>query len=145
MDGKEGADRTILVVEDHDDTRALLRRLLEHHGYGVAEASDGRRAVEAVRLRCPDLILMDLHLPLLDGEGATRLIRELSGVCPVPIIAVTALDAEEHRRRAVLAGCNEYVEKPPDPELLLAKIATLLEAGRAARLAERMAAAMHAG
>ena len=132
----------ILLVEDHEDTRLMLRRLLEHHGYAVAEAVDGRQAVEAARDGCPDLILMDLSLPGMDGLAATRLIRELKDVCFVPVIAVTSHDPEEYQQRALLAGCNDYVTKPPEPELLLEKIRTLLEAGRAARLAASMSATL---
>lgn len=145
MDGKEATGLRILVVEDDEDTRTVLRRLLEGEGYTVEEAADGRQGVEAAQRRCPDLILMDLHLPGVDGVEATRLIRELSELCPVPVVAVTAMDPQEYRQRAILAGCNDYVVKPPDPELLLEKVRALLEVGRAARLAAGMAAAMHAG
>jgi CheY-like chemotaxis protein len=145
MDGKEESGRRILVVEDHGDSRLLLRRLLEHQGYGVVEAADGRQAVEAARRECPDLILMDLNLPGMDGVAATRLIRELKELCHVPVVAVTAHDTEEYRRSAILAGCNDYVTKPPDPELLLEKVRVLLEAGRAARLSASMSAALSAG
>lgn len=142
---KEGAGGQILIVEDHDDTRHLLRRLLEQHGYRVAEAADGRRAVEAARRECPDLILMDLSLPGMDGLEATRLIRELKELCLVPVIAVTVHETEEYRRTAILAGCNDYVTKPPEAELLLEKVKALLGAGRAARLAASMSAALGPG
>src|SRR5687767_6696898 len=102
MDGKEESGSHILVVDDHGDTRIFLRRLLENHGYRVAEAADGRQAVEAARHECPDLILMDLNLPGVDGVEATRLIRELKDMCHVPVIAVTAHDSEEYRRSAIL-------------------------------------------
>ena len=145
MDGKETAGTRILVVEDDDDTRILLRRLLEGEGYTVAEAADGRQAVETARTQCPDLILMDLNLPGVDGVEATRIISEMRELCVVPVIAVTAMDPDEYRQRALLAGCNNYVLKPPEPELLLEKVRALLEAGRAARLAAGLMAAMHAG
>ena len=145
MDGKEESGSQILVVDDHGDTRLFLRKLLGHYGYRVAEAADGRQAVEAARRECPDLILMDLNLPGVDGVEATRLIRELKGLCHVPVVAVTAHDTEEYRRSAILAGCNDYVPKPPEQEQLLEKIRVLLDAGRAARLAATLSAALGAG
>lgn len=81
----------------------------------------------------------------MDGVEATRVIRELKELCHVPVIAVTAHDAEEYRQRAILAGCNDYVTKPPDTELLLEKVGALLEAGRSSRLAASMSAALGAG
>ena len=144
MDGKGESGSHILVVDDHGDTRLMLRRVLEHYGYRVAEAADGRQAVETARRQCPDLILMDLNLPGVDGVEATRLIRELRGLCHVPVIAVTAHDTEEYRRSAILAGCNDYVTKPPEQEQLLEKVKVLLEAGRAALLAATMSAALGA-
>lgn len=145
MEGKEESGSHILVVDDHGDTRLMLRRLLGHYGYRVAEAADGMQAVEAAQSECPDLILMDLNLPRVDGVEATRLIRELKGLCHVPVIAFTAYDTEEYRRSAILAGCNDYVTKPPEQEPLLEKVRVLLEAGRAARLATTMSAALGAG
>jgi CheY-like chemotaxis protein len=145
MKVKDVACGRILVVEDYADARLLLRKMLEGEGYEVVEAADGRRAVEEARRRCPDLILMDLFLPGVDGFEATRLIREMREMCSVPVIAVTALDPDEYRRSAVLAGCNDYVVKPPNPDLLLGKVRALLEAGRAARLAAGMSAALGAG
>lgn len=142
MDGKETAGRRILIVEDDGDTRLVLRQMLEREGYGAAEAADARQAVEVARSQCPDLILMDLNLPGMDGVEATRLIRQMRELCVVPVIAVTAMDPEEYRQRALLAGCNDYVLKPPEPELLLEKVRALLEAGRAARLAAGMSAAL---
>lgn len=142
MDEKETAGRRILIVEDDGDTRLVLRRMLEREGYCAAEAADGRQAVAAARAQCPDLILMDLNLPGMDGVEATRLIREMRELCVVPVIAVTAMNPEEYRGRALLAGCNDYVLKPLEPELLLEKVRALIEAGRAARLAAGMSAAL---
>lgn len=144
MGGTEGAGRLVLIVEDYADTRLMLRLLLEGEGYAVVEAADGRQAVEEARRQCPDLILMDLHLPGVDGVEATRIIREMSEMCAVPVIAVTAMDPDECRQRAILAGCNDFILKPPDPELLLRKIRALLEVGRSARLAAGMSAALGA-
>jgi CheY-like chemotaxis protein len=103
-----------LVVEDFEDSRFMMRRLLEMAGYDVVEASDGQQAVElAVRER-PALILMDLSLPKLDGLAATRLIRQHKDASKIPIIAVSAHDSPESRSEALEAGCDEYVTKPID-------------------------------
>ena len=145
MDGNEATGQRVLVVEDDADTRLVLRRMLEREGYEVFEAADGQQAVETARSERPDLILMDLNLPGVDGVEATRLIREMRGLCVVPVIAVTAMDQEGYRQRAMLAGCNDYIMKPPEPELLLEKARALIEAGRAARLAAGLSAALGSG
>ena len=106
--------KTVLLVEDFADSRFMMRLLLEMDGYRVVEATNGREAVESAERECPDLILMDLGLPEVDGLTATKLIRELEDLCDVPIIALTAHDAEQFQSAAVAAGCNEYVTKPVD-------------------------------
>jgi len=106
---------TILVVDDYDDGRLLLRRLLESKGFRVEEASNGEEAVEAVRRRCPDLILMDLHMPRMDGLTAARKIRECRELCrDVPMVAVTAYHVYGMKEAAEEAGCDAYVAKPID-------------------------------
>jgi CheY-like chemotaxis protein len=103
-----------LVVEDFEDSRFMMRRLLEMAGYDVVEASDGQQAVELAVQERPALILMDLSLPKLDGLAATRLIRQHRDVSKIPIIAVSAHDSPESRSEALEAGCDEYVTKPID-------------------------------
>jgi CheY-like chemotaxis protein len=120
---------TILVVEDFDDTRELIALELRHHGYEVVEAADGVSAVEMVKRRCPDLVLMDLSLPGRDGLSAAYRMRELDAMCRVPIVACTAHGADLHRDVALAAGCDEYVTKPIDMALLKEVVARLL-AGR---------------
>ena len=111
---EEKALKTVLVVEDFEDNRFMMRRLLEMSGYRVVEAVNGREAVErAVEVR-PDLILMDLSLPFLDGLAATRRIRQQDGLSRVPIVAVSAHDTADFHADALAAGCNEYVTKPID-------------------------------
>jgi two-component system cell cycle response regulator DivK len=110
----EGSSQTIMVVEDYDDTRALLRRVLEAKGYRVLEAVNGREAVEVAEREHPDLILMDLDLPILDGIAATQRIRKRSELRNVPIIAVTAYPMSYTHVKAFAEGCNEYVAKPID-------------------------------
>ncbi|HEX3084394.1 MAG TPA: response regulator [Pyrinomonadaceae bacterium] len=108
------SNKLFLVVEDFEDSRFMMRRLLEMAGYSVLEASDGEQAVQmAVDCR-PALILMDLSLPKLDGLSATRQIRQQKGLKRVPILAVSAHDSPESRNEALAAGCNEYVTKPID-------------------------------
>ena len=106
--------QVLLVVEDFEDSRFMLRRLLEIAGYSVLEASDGEQAVELAVQKRPALILMDLSLPKLDGLAATRKIRRHQTMGKVPIVAVSAHDAPESRIEALEAGCDEYVTKPID-------------------------------
>ena len=110
---------TIMVVEDSDDIRLMLRRSLEMNAYQVIEARNGKEAVEQVMRQCPDLILMDLHLPVLDGLAATEQIRACRDVCKqVPILAVTAHDTYGMKQAALDAGCDGYLVKPLDFERL---------------------------
>lgn len=106
--------QTIMVVEDYDDTRLLLRQALEVKGYRVLEAINGQEAVELSMLEHPDLILMDLDLPILDGIAATQRIRQQSEMTRVPIIAVTAYPMSYTRVKAFAKGCNGYLAKPID-------------------------------
>jgi two-component system cell cycle response regulator DivK len=108
------ANKLFLVVEDFEDSRFMMRRLLEMAGYSVLEASDGEQAVKMAVEARPVLILMDLSLPKLDGLSATRQIRQKKGLKKIPIVAVSAHDSPESRTEALDAGCNEYVTKPID-------------------------------
>ena len=110
--------RTILVVDDFDDTRWLLKTWLERKGYRVVEAMNGNQAVTTAQSEPPDLIIMDLEMPELDGLAATRKIRGLKRLSGVPIVAVSAYGAEQFRGPALQAGCNEYVSTPFEPEEL---------------------------
>ena len=114
---------TILVAEDSDDIRLVLRLMLEHKGHRVAEATNGREAVEAATRAHPDLILMDLNMPVMDGIAATCYLRGQPETSEVPIIAVTAHCADPSwRTRAMAAGCVQCIGKPVDFELLDALI-----------------------
>ena len=106
--------KTIMVVEDYDDTRLLLRKGLEGLGYSVLEACNGQEAVEVAGRENPDLILMDLDLPILDGIAATQCIRQIANLEGVPIIAVTAYPLSFTHVKAFAKGCNEYMSKPID-------------------------------
>jgi two-component system cell cycle response regulator DivK len=115
----------ILVVEDQADNMQILRDLLTSAGYEMIEAQDGLAGVEAAKTHRPDLILMDIQLPVLDGYEATRRIKADPTLRAIPIIVVTsyALSGDEKK-----AGCDDYVPKPYSPRLLLAKIREYLAA-----------------
>jgi CheY-like chemotaxis protein len=106
------AHPTVLLAEDSEDTRQVLSMELRHRGCRVITAADGREAVETALVTHPDLILMDLNLPRLDGLAATEQIRAHGELDSVPIIAVTAFDTYGIREAALEAGCQEYLLKP---------------------------------
>jgi len=106
--------RTIMVVEDYDDTRMLLKKGLEGLGYSVLEARNGQEAVDIAGREHLDLILMDLDLPILDGIVATQRIRQQTEEQHIPIVAVTAYPMSYTRVKAFAEGCDEYMAKPID-------------------------------
>jgi two-component system cell cycle response regulator DivK len=116
----------ILVVEDQEDNRQILRDLLGNSGYELSEAENGEQALAAVARRRPDLILMDIQLPVMDGYEATRRIKADPALKSIPVIVVTsyALSGDESKARA--AGCDAYVTKPFSPRQLLAKVKEFL-------------------
>jgi CheY-like chemotaxis protein len=117
---QEAQKVTILVAEDHLDSRDALRALLEAFGYRVLEAVNGREAVDIALRRRPDLILMDIMMPELDGFEATRELRRHAEMHATPIIAVTAMEGAH--QLAIQAGANDYVRKPVDIRRLVAKV-----------------------
>jgi CheY-like chemotaxis protein len=117
---------TVLLVEDTEDNRFMMRRLLEITGYRVVEAMNGEEAVRLAKAECPHLILMDLSLPVIDGLAATRLIRKIPACERTPIIAVSAHDTSDFQSEAISAGCNCYITKPINFNELEAMIAQLL-------------------
>ncbi len=112
----------ILVVEDQPDNRQIIRDTLSATDYEVAEAEDGEEALAAVAKQRPDLILMDIQLPILDGYEATRRIKADPALRSIPIIAVTSYALSGEAEKAREAGCDDYVPKPYSPRELLAKI-----------------------
>ena len=118
--------RTILVVDDFDDARLLLRTWLERRGFRVVEAENGLQAINQAETESPDLIIMDVQMPQLDGLSATRLIRNLKSMNSVPIVAVSAYGADLFRDQALAAGCNEYVSTPFEPATLEGIIRSLV-------------------
>jgi CheY-like chemotaxis protein len=118
MDGGGLEEKTVLVVDDYDEVRAITRHALEMFGYRVVEASSGEEAVEAAQAEAPDLILMDLSMPHMDGFATIHRLRRLLGLREVPIIALSAHTAKEVRADALAAGCREYITKPVNLERL---------------------------
>ena len=104
----------VLVVEDHDDTRFMLRMILEHEGYAMLEAADGLEGVEVALRQHPDLVLVDGSLPILDGLSATRRMREQESLRDVPIVALSGHCGPEFQAAARAAGCDAFITKPLD-------------------------------
>ena len=117
----------ILLVEDNENNRDMLSRRLARKGHDVSTAVDGQEAVNAAQSDSPDLILMDMSLPVIDGWEATRLIRSAESEKRVPIIALTAHAMESDRGKAIEAGCDEFETKPVRFDILTQKINALLE------------------
>jgi len=118
--------KRILVIEDHEDNRQILRDLLGATGYEVIEAVDGAEGVAKAKAERPDLILMDIQLPVMDGYEATRQIKADPELAVIPIVVVTSYALSGDDDKAKAAGCDAYVTKPYSPRQLLAKIREFL-------------------
>lgn len=118
----------LLLVEDNEMNRDMLSRRLERKGFSVVCAMDGQEGINRARAEKPDLILMDMSLPVLDGWQATRTLKADAGTKGIPLIALTAHAMAEDEIKAREAGCDDYDTKPIDLERLLGKIRRLLEA-----------------
>jgi len=114
--------KRVLVIEDNEANLYLTSFLLEKNGYAVITATDGASGVELAVGQKPDLVLMDIQLPDIDGLEATRRIREAEVDSPIPIVALTSYAMPGDRERAHAAGCTAYVEKPIDPDIFLAEL-----------------------
>ena len=123
----DAATKTVLIVEDNELNMKLFHDLLDAHGYHILQTKDGMEALDIAREHHPDLILMDIQLPVLDGYEASRRIKADPALHDIPIIAVTsyALSGDEEKARA--AGCDGYVAKPFSPRQLLQKVREVLE------------------
>ena len=117
---------TILLVEDFDDTRLMMKMWLTRNGYRVVEAETGEEAITLAQRELPDLIIMDVMMPGMNGLDATQRIREYQALRRTPIVAVSAYGADEYRSLAIDAGCNEYVSTPFDPGALAELIKSLI-------------------
>jgi len=120
----------ILYIEDNEDNVYMLRRRLEKLGFVLLVAEDGATGVEAAKRESPDLILMDLSLPVLSGWEAARHLKSAPGTACIPIIALSAHALQGEREKAITAGCDEFEAKPIDMPSLLEKMDRLLAAGR---------------
>ena len=121
--------RRILLVEDNEMNRDMLKRRLERRGYRVFVAVDGRQGLAMAQSEAPDLILMDMSLPELDGWEAARRLKSDARLAGIPLIALTAHAMAGDREKAMQAGCNDYDTKPVDLPRLLEKIEALLGGG----------------
>jgi CheY-like chemotaxis protein len=121
--------RRILLVEDNDSSREMLTRRLQKHGYDVSTATNGQEALDMIRREAPDVILLDMSLPVMDGWAAVRALRADAAIRHVPVIALTAHAAREDREQAIEAGCDDYETKPVDMPRLLSTIERWLEGG----------------
>ena len=113
---------TVLVVEDHPDSLYIVSRLLDHVGYRVLQARSGEEAAELVRSTMPDLVLMDIAIPGIDGWEATRLIKADPATSHIPVVALTAMALPEDRDRSLEAGCVEHIVKPIEPSAVVAVV-----------------------
>ena len=119
----------ILLVEDNEMNRDMLSRRLRRNGYEVVIAIDGQQGVEMAAAESPDLILMDMSLPVIDGWEAARRVRENEATRKIPVIALTAHAMAGDREKAIEAGCDDYDTKPVEITRLLGKITALTESG----------------
>lgn len=122
----------VLLVEDHEEIWDFLSRRLKRRGYDVTVATDGQAGVDRARADLPDLILLDMNLPILDGWSAARLLKNDPATAGIPIVALTAHAMSGDREKTMAAGCDDYHPKPVDFSRLLAQIEALA-AGVAAR------------
>jgi two-component system cell cycle response regulator DivK len=122
---------TILLVEDHEDNRIVYRTVLEHFGYTVLEAHDGEEGVRRAREDRPDLVLMDISIPKLDGWEATKVLKSDPATARIPVIALTAHALPEDRARAAEAGCDGYLAKPVEPRRVVEEVRRVLDGGPA--------------
>jgi CheY-like chemotaxis protein len=128
MRDREQSAAVIMVVDDNETNREVLSIILTASGYIVIEACNGFEAVKLATRSRPDLILMDLSMPVMDGYGAVRLLRKVPTVCEVPIVACTAYDTSTHRDQAMEVGFNDFLTKPIDFEQLDSVIDRFLKA-----------------
>jgi CheY-like chemotaxis protein len=118
--------KTVLLVEDNADNQEIYRIILAHHGFSVLQAWDGECGVEMARNHCPDLILMDLTMPVIDGLEATRMLKADPGTSGIPVIALTAHGEPGDREAAEEAGCVSFLAKPAAPNHVAGEVLRVL-------------------
>jgi two-component system, cell cycle response regulator DivK len=114
--------KTVLIVEDNEDNRIVYATILEHRGYQVLQAENGEEGVRLARLRMPDIVLMDISVPVLDGWRATAILKADQRTASIPVIALTAHALAEDRETAQRVGCDGYLSKPCEPRTVLAEV-----------------------
>ena len=125
-------DALILLIEDHEDNRKIYSAILEHSGFRVLLAADGREGVRLAREGSPDLILMDISIPHIDGWQATEMLKSDPATAAIPVIALTAHALPEDRERAVAVGCDGYLTKPVEPRRVIEEVRRFLKRDREA-------------
>ncbi len=120
--------KTILLIEDNEQNSYLTTFLLERHDFNVVTAADGATGLELTKKILPDLILLDIQLPTMDGYAVANALRKIDTLKQVPIIAVTSYAMVGDREKCLAAGCNGYIEKPINPETFVAEISLYLTA-----------------
>ena len=122
--------KTVLIVEDNEDNRIVYSTILRHHGFRVCEALDGEEGIEKARRELPDIILMDISIPVIDGWQVTETLKRETATKGIPIIALTAHAMPGDRQRAMEVGCDGYLAKPCEPRAVLAEVNRLIDLSR---------------
>lgn len=124
--------KTVLLVEDNEDNRTVYRTILEHFGYEVVEARNGEEGIRLAREQLPDVILMDISIPVIDGWEATKILKSDERTQQIPIIALTAHALATDRAKAEEVGCDGYLAKPCEPRRVVAEVERFLGPGKRA-------------
>lgn len=118
--------KSVLLVEDNEDNRIVYSTILQHYGYRVLEAANGKDGLRLARDERPDLILMDISIPLIDGWRATEMLKKDAETADIPVVALTAHALASDRLRAFEIGCDGYLAKPCEPRAVLEEVARLI-------------------
>ena len=124
--------KTVLLVEDNEDNRIVYSTILRHFGYQVTEALNGEEGISKAKAEKPDLILMDISIPIIDGWEATRILKGDAATSQIPIIALTAHALATDRAKAQEVGCDGYLAKPCEPRRVVAEVEKFIGSGREA-------------
>lgn len=121
--------KTVLLVEDNEDNRIVYSTILQHFGYRVMEALNGQEGIAKARHERPDLILMDISIPVIDGWEATQVLKRDPATCLIPIIALTAHALASDREKAMEVGCDSYLAKPCEPKTVVSEVERFIGRG----------------
>jgi CheY-like chemotaxis protein len=124
--------KTVLLVEDNEDNRIVYSTILQHFGYRVMEALNGEEGIAKARAERPDLILMDISIPIIDGWEATQVLKRDPETRSIPIIALTAHALASDREKAMEVGCDSYLAKPCEPKTVVSEVARFIGKGNGA-------------